>query len=187
MVRGRVRTGLAVVAIAVGVFATVGEATKDNRATKVGPNDTSIASASSSGTGVGAPPIFKVGDDVKLGDWIVKVHAVTDPLVSTNDFFKPKPGNRFIAVDTEVTNNTNKPQTVSSLLCFELQDDKNQSYDYALTGEPDVKSPDGEVDPAGSRRGVLTYEVPLTAKDLKLRFKCELFSRGSAIISLTPG
>jgi hypothetical protein len=176
------RKGLAVAAIGVAAFATLGEATKSNTAEKVGPGDTGLAAASS---GTTAPtPIFQVGDEVKLGDWRVKVHSVTDPLVSTNEFLKPKPGNRYIAIDTEVTNMTSQPQTVSSLFCFELQDDKNQSYDYAITGDTSVKSPDGEVDARGSRRGMLTYEVPESATGLKLRFKCELFSKGSAIIAL---
>jgi hypothetical protein len=177
----RMRKGLAVVAIGVAVFATLGEATKSNTAEKVAPGDTGLAAASS---GTTITPVFQVGDEVKLGDWRVKVHTVTDPLVSTNEFFEPKPGNRFIAIDTEVTNTTSRPQTVSSLLCFELQDDKNQSYDQAITGDTSVKSPDGEVDAKGSRRGVLTYEVPTSATGLKLRFKCELFSKGSAIIAL---
>jgi len=181
MLSSRTRKGLGVVALGVALFATLGETTKENRASKVESNDT-LPSASS-GTVV-ETPVFQVGDEVKLGDWRVKVHGVTDPLVSTNEFFEPKPGFRYIAIDTEVTNTTARPQTVSSLLCFELQDDKNQSYDQAITGDTSVKSPDGEVDARSSRRGVLTYEVPETVTALKLRFKCELFSRGSAIIEL---
>jgi hypothetical protein len=36
----------------------------------------------------------------------------------------------------------------------------------------------------GARRGTLTYEVPADAAGLRLTFKCDLFSTGSATIAL---
>jgi hypothetical protein len=158
----------------------------------IGESNSNTATKTESGTGASGavttspdvPSTFHVGDTIKLGDWEVIVHGVTDPLESTNQYLKPKAGNRWVGVDTEVKNNSGKPAMVSSLVCFELQDDKNQSYSITITGA-NAASLDGEADPGGARRGTLSYEVPQDATGLKLRFKCDLFSSGSATISLS--
>jgi hypothetical protein len=130
------------------------------------------------------PEDFAVGDLVELGEWQVRVHRVTDPVQSTNPVITPAPGNRWVAADVEVTNSGTEPQNVSSLLCFEVADDQNRSYTLAITAEAGSSPPDGEVAAGGARRGTLTYEVPADAAGLRLTFKCDLFSTGSATIAL---
>jgi hypothetical protein len=103
---------------------------------------------------------------------------------STNPVITPAPGNRWVAADVEVTNSGTEPQNVSSLLCFEVADDQNRSYTLAITAEAGSSPPDGEVAAGGARRGTLTYEVPADAAGLRLTFKCDLFSTGSATIAL---
>ncbi|MEZ5213102.1 DUF4352 domain-containing protein [Gordonia sp. (in: high G+C Gram-positive bacteria)] len=127
---------------------------------------------------------FKVGDTVKLGDWKVKVNKVTDPYVPSNEFVTPSPGNRYVLVDTEVTNDSKKSQTVSSMMCFDLRDDSNRKHDITITGD-ETSSLDGEVAPGGTLRGDLAFEVPDSAKNLQLQFKCDLFGSGSAVIDLS--
>lgn len=127
---------------------------------------------------------FKVGEEVTLGDWKVKVNQVTDPYTPTNDFMTPTAGNRYVMVDTQVTNNSDKPQTVSSMMCFELRDDSNRTHTITITGDQ-TSSLDGEVAAGGTLRGDLAYEVPDTAKNLQLQFKCDLFGSGSAVINLS--
>jgi hypothetical protein len=129
-----------------------------------------------------APEVFTVGDEVKLGDWTVVVTTVTDPWISTNTFDKPK--GRYVAIDTTVKNLSATPQTVSSLMCFELRDATGRSFNKALVGGNDAKAPDGEVDPNGMLRGTLVFDVPADATGLSLRFKCDLFESGSATINL---
>jgi len=130
------------------------------------------------------PDVFAVGDLVELGDWQVRVHGVTDPVQSSNPIITPAPGNRWVAADVEVTNTGTEPQTVSSLVCFEVADDQNRSYTLAITAEAGSSPPDGEVAAGAARRGTLTYEVPADAAGLRLTFKCDLFSTGSATIAL---
>lgn len=127
---------------------------------------------------------FKIGETVKLGDWQVKVYGVQDPYVSDNQFMTPSPGNRHVVVDTEVTNKSDSSQTVSSMMCFELLDEKNKSYDIAITDAAD-KTLDGDVAAGASRRGSLAYEVPETSNKLQLKFSCDLFGSGSALIALS--
>ena len=136
------------------------------------------------GTDEPQPQVFAIGDLVELGDWQVRAHGVTDPVQSTNQFVTPAPGNRWVGVDVEVTNTGTDPQVVSSLMCFEVVDDQNRSYSMALTAEEGSTPPDGEVAAGASRRGTVTYEVPADAAGLRLTFKCDLFSTGSATIAL---
>lgn len=159
--------------------AAVGSATKENTASKVDGTQVQATSRSSE------TKVFQVGDVVELGDWQVVVHEVTDPLrPGRDDLFQPSPGNRWVAVDAEVTNLSRKAQTVSSLLCFEVQDDTKRAYNVTIAPTED-KSVDGEVDAnGGARRGTLVFEVGKEATGLQLRFSCELFERGTAIIAL---
>lgn len=131
----------------------------------------------------GEAQTFGVGEAVALGDWELIVHGVTDP-VPPGEFMTPSEGNRWVGVDVEVTNNSDGPETVSSLACFEMQDAENKSYNMTIGADQAASPPDGEVDAGGSRRGTITYEVPAAATGLTLRFKCDLFSSGSAVINL---
>lgn len=147
-----------------------------------GPESTRGSEDGGSNSG-GEAQTFGVGEAVALGDWEVIVHGVTDP-VPPGEFMTPSEGNRWVGVDVEVTNNSDGPETVSSILCFELQDAENKSYNMTIGADQAASPPDGEVDAGGSRRGTITYEVPAAATGLRLRFKCDLFSSGSAVINL---
>jgi hypothetical protein len=114
----------------------------------------------------------------------VKVWGVQDPLPATNEFDQPTAGDRNVAVDAEVTNNSKSPESVSSIICFTIQDAENKSYNMTIVSGT-ANPPDGEVAPGASRRGTLVYAVPTTSTGLKLEFKCDLFSTGSAVIALS--
>lgn len=182
---------LAVAALAVATLAASGE---ENEAKSLGFESDSPAPASSgSASGGGnagkpaAPPKkknFRIGEEVALGDFSVKVNKVIDPYTSNNQFMKPKPGTRHVVVDVTVKNNSAKPASVSSLLCFDLRDGDGRTSEFAITDAPGG-SVDGEVAPGSKITGNASYAVLKDAKDLKLLFKCDLLSRGSAEISLT--
>lgn len=179
--RPRRRTRLLAGAAVVVALVLATASTEENEPTRV--DDTGAASDGADGAAA-EPDVFAVGDVVELGDWRVQVHGVTDPVESTNELMAPDPGHRWVAVDAEVTNTGAEAQTVSSLLCFEIADDQNRSHTLTITGDPGVQPPDGEVPLGGARRGTLTYEVPADAAGLRLVFKCDLLSTGSATIAL---
>jgi len=169
----------AAVAVALVSIVALAASAGSNEATKVGESSSGASesnSESSSGT-----ETFGVGDTVALGDWTVTVNGVTDPFTSPNQFDAPQ--GRYVAVDTTVANNSDTPATVSSLLCFELRDSTGRTYNQALVAGGGA-APDGEVDPGGVLRGDLYYDVPADVTGLRLRFKCDLFSSGSAVINL---
>ena len=176
-------------AVIVGVVAVVALAASadDNEATLVEPGNGQQESGDSGNgqEGNGTSPAadrFAVGDMVELGDWQVTVNSVVDPWVSPEEFDVAATG-RYVAVDVTVVNNSDGPETVSSLLCFELRDADGRSANstFVLGGG---SAPDGEIDPGGRLTGTLYYDVPAESTGLELRFQCDLFSRGSAVIAL---
>jgi hypothetical protein len=128
---------------------------------------------------------FVVGDLIALGQWQVEVHEFVDPYNSGNDFLSPDSGNRWVAIDVEVFNVGTEPHDVTSIFCFDLQDDANRSFDQEIFSGSTVAAPNGEVVPGASRRGTVVYEVPTAAAGLRLNFKCQLFSSGSATVQLS--
>jgi Telomeric repeat-binding factor 2. len=132
-----------------------------------------------------AATAYAVGDEVKLGDWTVKVYAVANPQAPVNQFSQPTAGNKWVGVDTEVKNLSSKPETVSSLLCFDVTDSANRKYDVNITSGVTPGAPDGEVAPNSALRGIAVFEVPADATGLKLNFKCDLLSSGTATINLS--
>lgn len=167
----------AVAAIAVLALAASSEENTPSRVDESGESG-------ESGEGGGSEPdVFAVGDLVELGDWQVRVHAVTDPYSEDNPVLQPAAGNRWVAVDAEVTNGSDQPQAVSSIACFGLQDSTNVEYQMTVTGGTALP-PDGEVPAGQSKRGTLVYEVPAAATGLQLTFQCDLLSTGTATIGL---
>jgi hypothetical protein len=88
---------------------------------------------------------------------------------------EPNEGQKWIVVDTTIANKGQKPGTFS-VVSFELIDSENNQYEVALLAEAldDVESPTGQLNPGDERRGEVAFEVPESAKGLKLIFKPNL-------------
>ena len=173
------RTLLASGVVALGLLAAIGSG--DEEAKKV---DSSGTDAGGDDSGADAPPqVFKVGDTVELGDLQVVVHGVTDPYTASNEFITPAAGQRWVAVDVEVKNTSDKAVPISSLAQFEVQDATNAAYPVTITGDT-LATIDGEAAAQGARRGTMVFEVPAAATGLKLNFKGDIFSSGSATVVL---
>jgi uncharacterized protein DUF4352 len=172
---------LALFAVGVALFAAVASS-GENEPQRVdeGSGDTQEDSGSTSGE----PEVFAVGDLVELGDWRVRVHGVTDPVQSTDQFLQPAAGQRWVAVDVEVTNAGDQAETMSSALCFQLVDDQNRTFNQTVTGVSGAGTPDGDVAAGASLRGPVEYELPADARGLRLNFSCDLLTPGTATITL---
>ena len=144
----------------------------------------SPAAAAGSGDSGSKSKTFKVGETVKLGDWRIKVSKVTDPLKPKNEFMTPEKGMRWVRVDATVTNNSDEPQTVSSIACFDVRDSESRKYTITIVGDSSSQL-DGEVAPGEKLRGNVDFEVKKAAKGLTLHFKCDFLSSGTAQIKLT--
>jgi hypothetical protein len=174
----RVNRLLSLLAVGVALFAAVAS-TGENE-----PERVDESSESSAGSDSEEPEVFAVGDLVELGDWRVRVHGVTDPVQSNDQFLQPPAGQRWVAVDVEVTNAGDQAETMSSALCFQLVDDQNRTFNQTVTGASGAATPDGDVAAGGSLRGAVEYEVPADARGLRLNFSCDLLTPGTATITL---
>lgn len=85
---------------------------------------------------------------------------------------QPSSGNKWILVKTTIANKGQKPETFS-VVSFELIDNKNKQYDVALLAAAldEVQSPTGQIVPGERHSGEVPFEVPKSAKGLKLLFK----------------
>ena len=155
-------------------------ASSDNTAEKV---DTASSASKSSSKPASQPKSFKVGDVVKLGDWTVVVRSVKNPL-KPGEFDSLEAGDKFVGVDVEVKNTSDKAQPFSGLMAFELVDSANQTYDVTFSSHK-PQLPDGEIAAGRAKRGLAVFEVPKNAKGLELSFKGDFWSTGSAFVKLS--
>lgn len=161
--------------VAVAAAAVLGlSACRTNEAALVNDDGTSTPQAE-----------FVVGDRAVLGDLEYLIHGVTDPFDNGSALGDPRAGNRWVAVDVEVFNIGTEPFDLVPVICFDVQDGLNRTFDQEFWVETDVARPSGEIAPGASRRGTLVWELPVDATELRMNAKCELFSKGSATFGLT--
>lgn len=172
--------GVAAAAVAMTMLLA---ACERNEAVLVADDGSVVTTTDDDGSGQVAR--FAVGDRVGLGDWEFVVHAVTDPFDNGAAFGAPKADHRWVAVDVEIFNVGAEPRDVTPLVCFDIQDRLNQSYDQEFFAETSVGRPQGEVAPNESRRGTVLWELPIEAEGLRMNVKCDVFSSGSATFQLT--
>jgi len=128
---------------------------------------------------------FAIGDTVALGNFQLTVNGIVDPQPPADEFSAPDEGQRWISVDVTVENVGTEPEIFSSLLAFELQDSEAFTYDPEFASGVEPQAPDGELAPASKKRGLIVFAVPETASGLTLNFSGELFTTGSATVSLS--
>jgi hypothetical protein len=88
---------------------------------------------------------------------------------------KPNKGHKWIVVDTTIANQGQQPQIIA-VSGFKLIDSQNKLYDVALLASAldDIKSPTGEIKPGDKQGGEVVFEVPESAKGLRLVFQPQL-------------
>ncbi|QYG92748.1 DUF4352 domain-containing protein [Iamia sp. SCSIO 61187] len=122
--------------------------------------------------------LYRVGETATSGDFDITVHTVEDPYISTNQFEVPPDGQRFVAVEITITNNTSEAEPFSSLLNVEVKDSENRVWDAAFAGF-DRPQLDGQVAPGASVRGWVTFGVGSDVTGLVMRIRGNLTATGS--------
>lgn len=123
-----------VVFIAIGVIGAITNGGKSSE--KVGSTSSSTDSSSSSSIDILADS-YKVGDIVKVGDYIFTLNTFTDNVSSGNQFITPKTGNKFIKLNLTIENKGKEKQSVSTLIQMYLKD--GEGTKYTQTFIPDQK------------------------------------------------
>lgn len=170
---GGVFVGIIVIIILIAVFSGNGEQPK-----KVGE--------SSGGTEIGTEQpqtnIFAVGEQVKLGDYILIVNSA-ESCISDNEFMQPESGKRFVVADISQENTGSEPRSYN-LWNFTLQDDKNYSYQTAFANCKEPSFGSGTLQPAMKTRGYITFEIPQGNNPAKLIFSPDWWGTKQIIIEL---
>lgn len=129
---------------------------------------------------------YKVGDVMAIGDNVLVVLGWEN--VPANDFSKPDPGNKFVAVELLIVNNSSSPMSVSTLLQMSLKDSTAQKYDTDLLATTAIQggSVDGELSPGEKIRGKVGFQIPEAAQGLQFVFDASIFGTGKLFIDLGP-
>jgi hypothetical protein len=178
-------SSVAATTVAVTTIATpTTKAVPTTVATGAAPTTTATTAAPTTAapTTVAAKASYQIGETAKTADLEVTLNGVTDPYAPSSNLFKPKPGDRWVAVDVTVKNNGSDKMTFSTLALMELKDSQSQTWNVSLEGSAaDTTTPqlDGDVVPGDSRRGIAVFEIPDAATGLKLRVKGEITANGA--------
>ncbi len=123
-----------------------------------------------------AKKAYSVGETAELKGVQVTLVAVTESKGSS--FNTPSDGNVFVLCEFEITNNSDKEISVSSMVSFEAYcDDYTCTYSLAaLIEKGDKNQLDGTVAPGKKLNGVIGYEVPTDWSELEVVFTPDVLS-----------
>lgn len=125
---------------------------------------------------------FSVGDRVKLGDFYVVVKKAYIS-AGANEWNMPDQGKKWVVVDVEIENASNKSQIISSLMMFHLYDSQNYKCDFAINMSA-KGSLDGELGAGRKMAGEITFSVPAAQSNFDFVFSPNVFTSGQAIYKL---
>lgn len=126
-------------------------------------------------------PTYKIGDSVNMGGKTLTVNG-TKPYTSDNPFMAPDSGNKYVAVDISLKNDSSEPFSYNAL-DFKLQDDKDYQYSHgAFDISPYLSY--GALQPGQTTRGFIGYEIPVDNVPAKLIFTPGIFGLNQIIVEL---
>ncbi|MBU3154771.1 DUF4352 domain-containing protein [Clostridium estertheticum] len=170
-----------VVIVAIVIASNIGGETKPTIATNTATTQTT---AKVKATTPVAQTSFKVGDNVKLKNYNVKVNKVYT--VEGDEYTKPAEGNEFLAIDCTVENTSSTEQSISSIMMFKVVDKDGRAKDISIMGITASKAGqlDGKVGAGRKMSGVYAVEVPKGTKGLELEFNASFLSSGQLVVKL---
>jgi len=128
--------------------------------------------------------LFKINDEIKLGDYVVSVIGKEDPYKAKNQFMQPKAGNRLVAVEVVYQNN-NKDKTLDyNQFDWKIFDSKGYNFESGMTDSKEPQLSSGTLNPSGKARGWVTFEVPDESKDFKIQFAPSFLSNENVEVQL---
>lgn len=144
-------------------------------------DDTDNAQTADVKTEDSSQAVFKIGDAVELDGKTITVNEVK-PYSSKNQFLTPKSGNKFVAIDVTLKNNSEDAYNYN-VLEFSLQDNEDYSYTNAVSDiEPYLTV--GAIQPGQTTRGFIAYEIPETNEPVKLIYTPNFWGTKQIIVEL---
>jgi hypothetical protein len=138
-----------------------------------------------------AKQTFKIGDNVKVEDFIYRVEGVEEKsrIESGNQFIDDvTTTGKFVIVDVTVTNNDKESRYVDSNM-FKLLDSGGTEFSASNDANTLINSDMGffleEINPKLNRRGKIAFEVPKDAVNLSLQVSSGLGWSGGEYESIS--
>lgn len=157
----------------------------NNNGKKVGDNNSSNATQASNNQ-TEQQTTYKVGDKIQLGSVILTVNKVETS--TGGQYTSPSAGNEWIDLNMTIENTGSTQEFVTTLgQMFVLDDAKNQ-YQVTVTGKrlanPGSVGLDGAIVAGAKKTDWVGFEVPKTAKGLKLQYNASFFNNKNVLVDL---
>lgn len=124
---------------------------------------------------------FNIGDTVAMGDLEMTLNGAR--WLTGDEWFKPDPGERWLAIDCTIENKAQEIAPISSLMMFSLIDEEAFSRDLEIMVET-KGSLDGELGPGRKMRGEITFSVDEGQTNWEFIFEPNVFGFGQAIFEI---
>lgn len=182
-----------IIVIAIGLIGSCfgGNSNDDVKTTSTAAVSTTAASATSSVEPNDTIPVettaeskttFGVGDTVEVDDGIEMTILAAGEYKSDNQFITPADGKMFYKIDIEISNNSAKDTTISSVLSFEAYEDEYSIDESYSSGIDDMLS--GGVAAGKKIKGSLCYELNTDWKILEIQYKPNVWLNKKIIFEL---
>lgn len=159
--------------IAVVIIIAIATGGKDDSAKKVSGEKTKAKTTQQVKTK------FKVGEEVKLGDAVVKVDSVKKS--KGGQYVKPKSGNEYVIVKVTIKNNGDDNLDYN-VFDFKMKNSQGNITDSCVLGnDNDTRLDSGELAKGGSVSGSISFEAPKDDKGLVLIYQGNMFDDDKVI------
>lgn len=129
---------------------------------------------------------YKVGDKVQMGKVILTVNKVETS--ESGQYTKPSEGNKWVDINMTIENTGSSQEYVTTLGQMFVLDDQNNQFQVAVTAKrlanPGSTGLDGAIVAGAKKTDWVGFEVPKTAKGLKLQYNASFFSNKKIIVDL---
>lgn len=130
--------------------------------------------------------VYKVGDKVQMDKVILTVNKVEKS--QSGQYTKPQEGNQWIDLNMTIENTGSSQEYVTTLGQMFVIDDQNNQYQVSVTGKrlanPGTIGLDGAIVAGAKKTDWVGFEVPKTAKGLKLQYNASFFSNKKILVDL---
>lgn len=168
-----------IILIVIGVIGSMGSDSK-----KVG--STTDTTQTSNTKEQPSQETYKVGDKVQMSDIILTVNKVET--AQGGQYTKPSEGNQWIDVNMTLENIGSSQQYITTMGQMFVIDGDNNQYQVAVTGKrlenAGSLGMDGALIAKAKKTDWVGFEVPKTAKGLKLQYNASFYSNKKILVDL---
>lgn len=126
---------------------------------------------------------YKIGDEVKFSNYILQVTNV-EVGKTYNSVWKPKEGEKLVAVEVLITNNSDEEVHYNPLTDFDLTNEDGYEFSLAAFGGKTPAMGAGEIPPGRKVRGWISFKVEKASKNFELIYSPGFFNSQKLYINL---